>query len=57
MRDREKREGLLPRPLFSSQQLINWERCLREEKGLLEERKREEEIHSDRNRRNFVNGR
>ena len=33
-RDAKKREGLLPRPLYSAQQLIDWENVLREEKGM-----------------------
>ena len=40
--DPEKRKGLLPRPVYSAQQLIEWEKKLREERGIWYGRMRED---------------
>ena len=40
MRDPKKREGLLPKPLYPAQQLIDWEWRLRDEYGAWNDKKR-----------------
>ena len=48
MRDWKKREGLLPKPLYTAQQLIDWEWRLRDEYGVWVDKKREEGMKLDR---------
>ena len=45
--DPEKRKGLLPRPVYSAQQLIDWENKIREERGLWDGRMREDELQRE----------
>ena len=48
MRDPKKREDLLPKPLYTAQQLIDWEWRLRDEYGVWVNKKREEGMKLDR---------
>ena len=46
-RDPEKRKGLLPRPVYSAQQLIDWENKIREELGLWDRRMKDDELQRE----------